>query len=62
MGRIQTRMGDGHRVEMTEAQVRNDLEAGTRDAAERAKIPSLTQDELHHLFEIQRRSDRVVGV
>jgi len=62
MGRIQTRMGDGHRVEMTEAEIRKDLETGTKDAAERAKIPPLTQDEVHHLFEIQRCSDRVVGV
>ena len=38
MGKIKTRMGDGFKVEMTEAEVRKALEEGTRDAAERADI------------------------
>lgn len=62
MGMIQTRMGDGHRVEMTEAEVLRDLEAGTSDAAERAKIPALTQDEVQYLLGIHRCTDKVVGV
>ncbi len=37
MGKVQTRMGDGHRVEITEAELRGDLESGTADAADRGK-------------------------
>lgn len=59
---ISTRIGDGHRVEMTEADVRKDLEAGTQDAADRAKVPPLDPDEIQYLFELHKRSDRMVGV
>jgi dimethylamine--corrinoid protein Co-methyltransferase len=62
MGKIETRMGDGFRVELSEAEVREDLEKGTLDAADRAKVPPLTEDELQYLFEIHARPDRVVGV
>jgi len=62
MGKIQTRMGDGHRIDLSAAEVRKDLENGTRDAAERAKIAPLTEDELNYLFEIHARPDRIVGV
>lgn len=62
MGKIQTRMGDGFRVELTEAEVRSDLEEGTKDAADRAKISPLAEDELQYLFEIHECPDRIVGV
>jgi dimethylamine--corrinoid protein Co-methyltransferase len=62
MGKIQTRIGNGIRIEMTEAEVKKDLAAGTEDAADRAKIPPLTEDELRYLFEIHKCPDRVVGV
>ncbi|MEX1350263.1 MAG: hypothetical protein AB1Z31_21315, partial [Desulfobacterales bacterium] len=62
MGKIQTRIGSGIRIEMTEADVQKDLAAGTEDAADRAKIPPLTEDELDYLFEIHKCPDRVVGV
>jgi len=62
MGKIQTRMGDGYRVEMSEAEVRQDLELGTLDAADRAKIAPLGEDELQYLFEIHARPERIVGV
>ena len=39
---ILTRMGDGQRVKLSAAQVREDLLAGMKDAAERGKIPELT--------------------
>ena len=55
-GRIVSRMGDGSRVEMTRSEIRADLEAGTRHAAERAKVSPLTPTELEHLFDV-----RVVG-
>ncbi len=62
MGKILTRMGDGSRVEMTEAEIRSDLEEGSRDAAERAEVPPLTDDEINYLLDLYRCQDRVVGV
>ena len=39
-----TRMGDGERVSLTAAEIREDLEAGNQDAADRGKIPALSAD------------------
>ena len=52
MGKILTRMGDGTLTEMDEAEVKRNLEEGTRDAAEKAEVSPLSEDELKHLFEI----------
>ena len=41
-----TRMGDGFRVEMAEAEIRKDIEDGTSDAARRADIEPMTEDEV----------------
>ncbi len=38
---ISTRMGDGQRIKMSAAQVKEDLSAGTKDAADRGSIPDL---------------------
>ncbi len=46
------RMGDGERVLMSSDQIKEDLLAGTQDAAQRAEIPALTTDELEDLFDI----------
>jgi dimethylamine--corrinoid protein Co-methyltransferase len=62
MKKMVTRMGDGFRVEMTEAEVRRDLEKGTENAAERAKIAPLTEDELRHLYDIFECPDQNVSV
>jgi dimethylamine--corrinoid protein Co-methyltransferase len=62
MGKILTRMGDGSRIEMSEAEIQEDLEAGSQDAAERAEVSPLTEDELKYLLELYQRKDRVVGV
>jgi len=62
MGKIKTRFGDGFRVEMDEAEVRKDLEVGTKDAAERGGVSPLTDDELKYLYEIFECPYRVVGV
>ncbi len=62
MGKIKTRLGDGFRVEMDEAEVRKDLEVGTKDAAERGGVSPLTDDELKYLYEIFECPYRVVGV
>lgn len=61
-GKILTRMGDGFLVEITEGELRKDLEEGTKDAAERAKVPPLSGDELKYLFDIYKSPSRVVGV
>ncbi len=52
MGKILTRMGDGTLTEVSSAELRADLEAGTQDAAESAEVPPLAEDELSHLFNI----------
>jgi dimethylamine--corrinoid protein Co-methyltransferase len=55
-------MGDGERVLMSFDQVKEDLLAGTQDAAERAEIPPLTSDDLELLFEIVFDPSRIVSV
>ena len=60
--KITTRMGDGARVEMSAEQVKEDILVGTRDAADRGKIPELTPDELEQLFEIFADTNRIVAV
>ena len=44
MGKIFTRYGDGTPAEMSTSELRADLEAGTEDAADRGKIPPLSED------------------
>jgi dimethylamine--corrinoid protein Co-methyltransferase len=51
-GKILTRMGDGSLVEFTERNIKEDLEEGTKDAADRGRIDPLSQDELDFLFDI----------
>jgi len=62
MKKIRTRMGDGSIVELTEDELKREFEEGTQDAAERGKIPALTQEELDHLFDIYSSPSRVAGV
>lgn len=62
MTTIRTRMGDGHAVEMTVDQIRADVSARTEDAAERGRIPALTEQEWDRLVELFCRPDRVVSV
>ena len=45
MSKIITRMGDGFSVEMDEKELMQDIEDGVLDAAERAEIPVLSDDE-----------------
>lgn len=58
---VLTRRGDGSLIQLTEDEIRRDLESGTQDAAERGKIPPLSEDELDRLFEICCRPGRFVG-
>ena len=60
--KIITRMGDGVRVELPAEQVKEDILAGTQDAADRGKIPELNSDELEKLFEIFADTNRIVAV
>ena len=62
MGKIRTRMGDGFSVEMSESEVRSDLEAGTEDAADRGKIAPLSKEELQYLYDLFAAPYRFVSV
>jgi dimethylamine--corrinoid protein Co-methyltransferase len=55
-------MGDGSPVELTDAELRKDLEDGANDAADRGKVPSLTEEDYKYLMELFQRKDRFVGV
>ncbi len=55
-------MGDGFLTEMGEAEIKKDLEEGTKDAAERAGVPPLSEEELKHLFDIYASSAKFVSV
>ena len=59
---ILTRMGDGERVSMSPAKVKEDLLAGGKNAAQRGNIPELAPDELEQLFDIFADTNRVVSV
>ena len=62
MEKLVTRMGDGSRIEMSAAEIQEELEAGAQDAADRAKVSALTDDEIKYLLDLYRCKDRVVGV
>jgi len=60
--KIYTRMGDGSVTELSESELRRDLEEGSRHAAERARIPPLSEDDLRRLLELYKCPDKSVGV
>jgi dimethylamine---corrinoid protein Co-methyltransferase len=60
--KIPTRMGDGALVDMTRSEIKADLEEGTQIAAKRAKVDTLTQDELDHLLDIYASAARFTAV
>lgn len=59
---ITTRVMDGERIEMSLDEIREDVDAGTSDAADRGKIPPLSQEEKDHLIDIITRPGKIVGV
>jgi dimethylamine--corrinoid protein Co-methyltransferase len=59
---ILTRMGDGQRMTMSPSQVKEELLAGTKNAADTGRVPPLTPSELEQLFEIIADRNRVVSV
>jgi len=60
--KIYTRMGDGSVTELSEGELRRDLEEGSRHAAERAKVLPLSEDDLRRLLELYKCPDISVGV
>lgn len=62
MEKVFTRMGDASGVWLSKEEVRAELEEGTNDAADRGKIPPLTEEELDKLFEICTKPERFVSV
>ncbi len=62
MPKIRMRMGDGFLTEITEAELKRDLEEGSADAAAKAGVVRLTDDELRHLFDIYRSPAKCVSV
>jgi dimethylamine--corrinoid protein Co-methyltransferase len=59
---ISTRMGDGERITMSASELKEEILVGTEDAAEKGRIPKLTDEELDQLFEIMADPSRVVSV
>jgi dimethylamine--corrinoid protein Co-methyltransferase len=55
-------MGDGSPIEMTEAEIRQDVEDGVAVAVEKSGVPPLSDDEIQYLVDLFKRSDRFVGV
>lgn len=62
MGKIFSRTGDGSIIEQTPAELMQDLEDGTTDAAERGKIPALSTDEVKHIYDIMASPYKFVSV
>lgn len=62
MAKIFSRLGDGSPIELTESELMQHLEKGTADAADRGKIPPLSQKELKYLFDIFSAPFRFVSV
>lgn len=59
---VQTRLGDGSTIEMTEEEIRADIERGVEDATDRANIDSLSEDEIDRLADIYTRPNKFVSV
>ncbi len=62
MAKYITRMGDGYTVELTESEIRADIEAGVADAVERGEIPAISGEEKDAIFEIITMKGSMVGV
>jgi dimethylamine--corrinoid protein Co-methyltransferase len=60
--KIFTRMGDGELITMVAEELKDEIYQGSKDAADRGKIPELAQDEQETLFEIMADPHRIVSV
>jgi dimethylamine--corrinoid protein Co-methyltransferase len=56
------RLGDGYPIEMSESEIMADLVEGSEDAADRGKVPPLSEDECQHLFKIFCSPHKFVSV
>jgi len=59
---VLTRMGDGSFVEMTEAEVLKEIEAGVAEGARKAKCPPLSDDDMKRLHSIICEPRKFVSV
>jgi len=57
-----TRSGSGVIIKMSKEQISADLEAGSKDAAERGHVPELTTDELDCVLDIMVEPTKIVGI
>ncbi|CEO88863.1 Dimethylamine methyltransferase MtbB2 (fragment) [Syntrophaceticus schinkii] len=62
MARVFTRMGDGSASWLSEAEICQDLEEGMLDAADRGRIPELTDDEMERLYQIISNPQKTVSI
>ena len=62
MQKIFSRQGDGWAVELTEAELMQDIVDGSNDAADAAGIAPLSDDEIKHLFNICKNVHKITGV
>jgi len=62
MSKIQSRMGDGWTTEFDEAELQQELEDGTRQAASQGNVDPLTDDDLKHLLDICKSGNKITGV
>lgn len=62
MSTIETRLGDGSMVEMSERELMEDMVAGSEDAASRAEVPPLNKEDYQYLVDLFKQPDRFVGV
>lgn len=62
MSKIMSRMGDGWSLELSEKELRRDLEDGTQNASTQLGGEPLNQDELDYLFDICSSDSKMCGV
>jgi dimethylamine--corrinoid protein Co-methyltransferase len=62
MTTINTRMGDGSPLAMSEDELRRDIDDGISQAVENASVAPLNKEEIEYLVELFKRPDRIVGV
>jgi dimethylamine--corrinoid protein Co-methyltransferase len=62
MSKIQSRLGDGWTTEFDEAELQQELEDGTRQAASQGNVDPLTDNDLKHLLGICKSGNKITGV
>jgi len=62
MGQITTRMGDGSFISLSPDDIKKEIELGVQEAVIKAKIASLTKEEMDQLYEIIAQPRKFVSV